>query len=233
MSDPLRMLDDPKTGAELRQLLSAGQEEVLGAGASTRILDGVEERAGASTAGQGSIALKVAGGLAVLGVIVALLIGRPDEPEPVAAAIPDTDAATEVVSVPPPATLPDVAPEPEPAEPLVQPPLAVDSADTQGASHERPATAKSEAEEAKLLLSARRALASDPAKALSMANKHRRQFRSGVLVEERELLAVRALVALDRSDDARRRAKRFVSKYPTSTHRAAVEKAIRSLSSSP
>lgn len=52
--------------------------------------------------------------------------------------------------------------------------------------------------------------------ALSALDEHARRFPRGQLAEEREALAVQALVRADRVEDARRRAARFDARYPHS-----------------
>jgi hypothetical protein len=65
-----------------------------------------------------------------------------------------------------------------------------------------------------------------PADCLVLLDQHRVRYSEGVLREEREALAVRALVALGRSAEAQARGKRFVAQYPQSLMRVAVEAAI-------
>jgi hypothetical protein len=81
-----------------------------------------------------------------------------------------------------------------------------------------PASAASPLEELALLRRARRALAHDPLLTLSLADEHATQFLAGTFVEEREVLAVEALVALDRRAEAEQRAAQFRSTHPTSLH---------------
>jgi hypothetical protein len=47
-----------------------------------------------------------------------------------------------------------------------------------------------------------------------------------LLTEEREVIALRALVALERMEEARVRARAFVRDYPGSGHASAVKKAV-------
>ena len=54
-------------------------------------------------------------------------------------------------------------------------------------------------------------------------------FPGGVLVEEREALAVNALVALTRYDEARERADSFLRHYPNSLLRASVQSALAAI----
>jgi hypothetical protein len=69
-----------------------------------------------------------------------------------------------------------------------------------------------------LLELAQRALRDDPARALAIAEQHRRRFAHGQFVQEREMLAIQALVALGRHDRAAARARAFARSYPDSSH---------------
>lgn len=69
-----------------------------------------------------------------------------------------------------------------------------------------------------LLRSAQDALRVDPARALSIASEHARRFGDGTLAQEREVVAIEALVALARMPDARARAARFAVRWPRSAH---------------
>jgi hypothetical protein len=70
--------------------------------------------------------------------------------------------------------------------------------------------------EAELLEQARSALKSDPARALSRANEHRARFPGGVLVQEREVIAIQALRQMGRSAEADRRTEAFEKAFPGS-----------------
>jgi hypothetical protein len=76
---------------------------------------------------------------------------------------------------------------------------------------------------------ARQALASDPARALSLARKADAEFPEGLFAEDREGIAILALFALDRDAEARRRAAAFLRDHPRSSHadriRAAMDEA--------
>lgn len=69
-----------------------------------------------------------------------------------------------------------------------------------------------------LLAEARRVLRSSPAQTLRLAAEHREHFDSGAFVEEREVLAIEALVRLGRRGQAASRAERFDRRYPRSIH---------------
>ena len=72
--------------------------------------------------------------------------------------------------------------------------------------------------EASLLLQARKALKSDPASALKLANEHQTRFASGRLTPEREVLAIEALRKLGRKLEANERLRKFEAEYPGSIH---------------
>jgi hypothetical protein len=63
----------------------------------------------------------------------------------------------------------------------------------------------------------------DPAGALSALSEHARIFPAGRLAEEREALAVGALVDLGRFAEARERGGRFKKRYPASVFLPAVD----------
>lgn len=67
------------------------------------------------------------------------------------------------------------------------------------------------------------------AAALDATDQHARAFPAGNLAEERESIAIQALVGAGRDDDARARATRFHAKYPRSPLRPAVDAAIRAI----
>ncbi|HEY3818138.1 MAG TPA: hypothetical protein VGL81_13255 [Polyangiaceae bacterium] len=77
--------------------------------------------------------------------------------------------------------------------------------------------------EPELLQRAQHALPSDAARALDLANRQERQYPSGKLAEERELVAIEALVKLRRHDEARSRAGQFLQSFPGSVHQRHVE----------
>jgi hypothetical protein len=89
---------------------------------------------------------------------------------------------------------------------------------------ESPLPNLNEASEGTLLLRARRAV--DPATALALTNEHQTLFPTGRLGEERERIAIDALLQLERRAEARQRAERFLARWPASPHRSAVEQAL-------
>jgi hypothetical protein len=60
------------------------------------------------------------------------------------------------------------------------------------------------------------AQAAEPARALAVLRNHERAYPAGMLAQEREVLAIRSLLALDRRADAEARAARMAQRYPGS-----------------
>jgi len=87
---------------------------------------------------------------------------------------------------------------------------------------QKPAAPK-ELSEVQVLVNARKALKTDPAQTLRWVQEHERLFSSGILIQEREVLAIQALRRLNRSAEAGARAARFHERYPTSIHGTQIE----------
>jgi hypothetical protein len=98
-----------------------------------------------------------------------------------------------------------------PVEPLVQP-----------ATNPAPSNSPN-ASELMLLERAADVLRANPAAALALAEEHAARFASGDLTQEREVIAIEALVRLNRRDEARDRASRFLAAFPSSAHRLRVQ----------
>jgi len=71
-------------------------------------------------------------------------------------------------------------------------------------------------EELRLLREAQDALEGRPRRALAVAGEHARRFPRGMLAQEREVIAIDALVRLGRNAQARARAERFRRRNPES-----------------
>ncbi|HMA95143.1 MAG TPA: hypothetical protein VKP30_20775 [Polyangiaceae bacterium] len=82
-------------------------------------------------------------------------------------------------------------------------------------------------DEYRLLRAARDAVERDPARALSLVAQHARSFPKGMLGQEREAIAINALIRLGRMTEARERGSRFVRAYPGSPHAKRIEAAIK------
>ena len=82
-------------------------------------------------------------------------------------------------------------------------------------------------DELALLEQASRALDTSPQEALSLTDEHMKRFRAPKFAQERERLAVVALVRLGRRDDAKRRADAFEAAFPESPHLTRVRELVR------
>jgi hypothetical protein len=81
--------------------------------------------------------------------------------------------------------------------------------------------------EIELLRDARLALKQSPSKALELTESHARTFPGGRLSQERELIAISALVALGRRTAALSRANHFNQAYPASPYRKQIGELLR------
>ncbi len=121
-----------------------------------------------------------------------------------------------------------VAPPPASSGPVaspVSPAVSSPSGRVRGAP-----VASSLSEERALLDSARTALgAGDGARALAITETHRHRFARPQLGEEREAIAIQALVVAGRFDEARARAVRFQETAPDSLFAPAVEASLASI----
>jgi hypothetical protein len=126
----------------------------------------------------------------------------------------------------PPAPVPPVPSASAPGEALVPPPVVPPPVlsgteppplPTASGPLTPPKTSLAVPSEADLLERARAALKSgDSARALQRTNEHAQRYPRGVLVQEREVLAIRALRGLGRDAEADRRAEAFAKAYPGS-----------------
>jgi hypothetical protein len=109
-------------------------------------------------------------------------------------------------------------------EPRIAPPLVTLPPDKRTARARRPEPATAPdplREEAAMITAARAELRSGEAHAaLVTLDRLQSRSRNGVLGQEREILTVQALSALGEADEARRRARAFVARYPDSPHAA-------------
>jgi hypothetical protein len=81
--------------------------------------------------------------------------------------------------------------------------------------------------EIELLRDARLALKQSPARALELAESHARAYPGGKLSQERELMAITALVSLGRRTAALARASRFEQTFPQSPYRKQIGELLR------
>jgi type IV secretory pathway VirB10-like protein len=199
------------SAAQLDAMLARIERALPSAGGAAR-----SARAHGLTSG----AWKLAGGLISVLVLLgaAYFATRADEPAPVEPAPlpvrpgPVVDAV-DAAPAPPSALEP---PAPPAAPELPQPPSAVEPPTPRPARATPPSV--DPAAELALLERARRTVAHDPARALALTDEHRQTFRPGLFAEERELLAIEALIALGRRDAATRRTRAFERTHPNSVH---------------
>lgn len=88
-------------------------------------------------------------------------------------------------------------------------------------------TTSARSDELALLEEASRELDTSPARALALTDEHQSRFRSPKFAQERERLAVVALLRLGRRDDAKRRADAFEAAFPESAHLARIRELVR------
>jgi hypothetical protein len=108
------------------------------------------------------------------------------------------------------------------------PPTRVERVEARAEAHESATvSAHGLGVERSLLDVARAALArGEPTEALLAVARHERAYKDGALVEEREALAIKALVALGRTDEARARAQLFSRRFPNGLLLHAVKGAV-------
>lgn len=182
-------------------------------------------------------------GTAVVVGLAALALLRPRMPtaylaRPAVAGVDSPNTVSVQPAAVPPAALPPAAvPRENVAVPAVVPPPQPAVVGTKVAVRARATTPSSEASaappaaspaselaeplpsEGALLSSAQAALSTDPAEAYRLTERHTTLFgASSPLSQEREMIAIEALVALDRRDEAESRAALFVTHHPRSSH---------------
>ncbi len=156
-------------------------------------------------------------GLVALGALGgALVVGSAAKPPP---------SASEAATIALPASITPSAPSieapppdaPRSAEQTGAHPSAGAPADgPRGAASAATAASSTVKPEMAQLIEARRALASDPGRALALAEDGHARFPRGVFWQEREAAAISALSKLGRSGEAKARARMFVAKHPES-----------------
>lgn len=166
-----------------------------------------------------------AGGAVVAGAVTVWVVSSPSLPEPAleAAAPPVSTQAPEAAppSLPPePVVAAGVTPEPAPAaEPAPAPATERPSVLKRPGSRSRAQNASKPAvAEAELLERAQAALAKRPKDALALTREHKRRFPRGLLVQEREVIAIEALSRLGQKRAADAKAAEFEGRYRGSVH---------------
>lgn len=156
----------------------------------------------------------------VTGVVVAPSVNQPSNSQASQASAPGGMKAAPSASTNPPSELAAVSVGSLPAASATGASRGVSATTTTPtaeSSEAPPRSARGLGAERGLLDVARAALArGEAAEALTAVDRHGREYPDGMLVEEREALAIKALVVLRRRDEARTRAKRFEHRFPHS-----------------
>ena len=95
-------------------------------------------------------------------------------------------------------------------------------------AHQPQPTSDRLAEELRLLQWARAQAHTKPEQALELVAQHEQRHPQGHFVQEREVIAIHALVTLDRHAQAEERARRFLRTFPRSAHRRRIRWLLRS-----
>lgn len=225
--NPIRWRDPGSGVADgLREVMDSAALDEAGPDQLARFASRMDSLASTPPGGAGNALLpsgKVMAGLAML-VGGAALFWVMREQSPAAAEPTRTPAVLAETERPTPRSITAhvapaaSAPEPSAAQELTSAP-AQESARV---SAPRPVVeggaGDSLAEEVRLLQAARESLAGDPAGSLRLAEQHRSRFPRGALTQEREALAIEALLRQGRTPEAQGRADRFRRQYPRSSH---------------
>ncbi len=204
--DPARLVDSDGSAPEaLRELLRGAARDVGTDAELARLGSRLGSMLAPATAAQVGLGIGTKLGLGALGLLAAgggLWFFQSLPAAPVRSVTAPVTTAT-------PSVAPQVAESAVPEPPLPSAQVAALPAPAR-------APAAPRASEAELLEQARGALGRDPSRALSRANEHARSYPRGVLVQEREVIAIQALRQLGRAAEADRRAQTFVKAFPGS-----------------
>jgi hypothetical protein len=217
--EPTRWLD--AADADVAELLE-GLADARADGPTTEQLARLRSAVASTTApSSGGLALKlIAGGIVVIGALLGTLrLSPPERSEP---SEPRAVQARPAAPQAPPAPVELQPPAHEPAPSVVspEPPRPKKTLKTIAPDAERlaPSPQPDVVAELALLRRARAHVRSAPSRALELVTEHERSYGSGALVEEREVIAIEALLASGRTATAEQRAERFFEAYPRSAH---------------
>ncbi len=215
--DPLPLADEASptdAGHLLRQARNAPDPAFDHAASLARLVAALPPPEAVQSGAQAGTMLKIAGlvGAVAVAAVVALSLRGAHAPE-----------TTPSPTAPLPTSIASTAPAPT-ANELQIPSVSIDSLPRVEASGDaRSPSPTASADRASMLrqeidhLARMRALeATDPAGAARMGDEGHRRFRGGVLYQEREAVAIRALARADRTTAASARAARFVHDFPDS-----------------
>lgn len=153
-------------------------------------------------------------------------------PPPAPAPIGTDEAALTTPATPAPTTPPPVkivVAAPKPLETPTLAPAAASSAASSSGPEEPPRPASTLKEELSLLESAKHDLARSPESSLQKLEAHRARYPSGILSAERDLMALDALRRTGRTQEARDRARAWLTRDPQGIHSARVRQILSTL----
>jgi len=219
------------TGARKAELFEATATKI---GAPTPGGDGGGAGTGAGAGGAAQLGTKMtlaliatfAVGIAV-GVLAdrALSVDRSAAPEASSIVLPTPRVATEPDAGAHAAEVETVSPASLPDAPKAAP--GASAAPQRAAASTEALSSRGLAAERALLDVARSALARGEAgEALAATSRHAHEYADGALVEEREAIAVKALVALGRKDEARTRVRALEQRFPAGLSVRAAKAAV-------
>jgi len=81
--------------------------------------------------------------------------------------------------------------------------------------------------ELRLIQKARGRLSMAPRQALELTKEHRQRFENGMFIQEREVIAIQALVNMGEMERAKKRAKTLVQRYPNTAYHRRLGKLLR------
>jgi len=234
-NDPAR-LDDGEP-SELGRFVRAARRRGPSALVSARMAERLAPARAAATQASssrggplGRFGGTMLGGLALValgGAFVAVSMGPSEH-----AATPGEPVVPPAVSAPPEAPLPvttgDLPTLPVEALPSSSATPGSASAPARiAAARPAPSSEKPRREdEFELIQRAQDKLASEPARALATLQEHARLFPAGELTQERETMAVEALVRMHRKPEARTRANALLARFPRTPYVARLESAL-------
>lgn len=228
--NPIRWRDP---GSEVpdgvREVMGSAALDEVDAARLGRFVDRVEAAIAGSVAPSPARALlsgKVVAGVAVLvgGAVLTWMLWEKPVADRQARRLPADEATVPVRATPPPVpATSSVRATParviETAQTVPSAPRApIETPHVSAGPRQATSPADSLAEEVRLLQGAREAMGGDPAGALRLAEQHRTRFPRGTLAQEREVIAIDALVHQGRTVEAQERAERFRARYPRSSH---------------
>lgn len=235
-NDPPRL--DEGEPSELGSLVRAARSRGPSARVSARMAERLAPaRAAAARASStranplGRFGGTMIGGLALVAVGAAFVTwstGRTDHAAPSSGAVIAEPAVSASPAAVLPATTDDLPTMPVEALPSSAAPPEGPSAPARiaAARSAAPSEKPRREDEFELIQRAQDKLASEPASALTILQEHARLFPAGELTQERETMAIEALVRVHRKPEAKARASALVARFPRTPYVARLESAL-------